>query len=158
MVERAPLTTAQTESFRACLPELKPLLDAHWKELALFQNEIRLDPNYQTYFAHEDAGGLIFATVRKAGKIIAYYIGFIAAHPHYQSSLQCKLDIWRVVAEERGRLYERRLFKAVERELKRRRVQVWWNGEKTAHPCGRLYTAFGMEPAEVYYVKYLGDY
>jgi len=153
----AGLVTAQIESFKACLPELEPLLKAHWEELALFQDNIPLEPNYPFYFQHEAQGGLLFATVRKRAKIVAYYIGFIARHPHYQTSLQCKPDIWRVIEGERGYLYERRLFKTVERELIRRGVDVWWNGEKTAHPCGRLYQAFKMQPAEVYYVKYLGD-
>lgn len=145
--------TAHVESFTQRLPELKPLLDIHWRKLALNQDTVPLDPQYGVYIAREARGEVCFITVRDAGKLIGYWISFIAPGLHYQTCLTAQMDIWNVLPE-----YERSrapvvLMKAVEAEYIRRGVNRAFAGEKLHKPCGRLYEAFGYTAVETHYSR-----
>jgi GNAT superfamily N-acetyltransferase len=151
------MMTAQVEPWEQALPELRPLFEDHWRELALNQEKVPLAVNYGIYAALDRAGQLLVVTLRDAGRVVGYFMGIVAPGLHYSTCLECKMDIFRVLPEARGRHAGTRLFRAVEAECKRRGVQRMFNGSKLHRDSGRLFAALGYTPVETYYSKWIGD-
>ena len=104
------------ESLAENLEELKPLLPLHYEELALDQEKVPLDPQYEVYLEREARGELLFVLVRGEGKaIVGYFIGFIAPGLHYQTCLTCTMDIFYIKQGARGNQLGVKLFQFVER-------------------------------------------
>jgi GNAT superfamily N-acetyltransferase len=150
------MITAAPEPFMSQVEELKPLLPKHWKELAIYQDRMPLDPLWEVYDGLETAGQLLYVPLRKAGELIGYFIGVITPGLHYRQTLTCKMDIAFVLPEHRGKAGTV-LFDAVKAELKRRGVKLWWVGSKDHHPIERFYEMFGFERQETYFTMWLGD-
>lgn len=151
------MITAHVESFEENLEYLKPLLPIHYKELALNQDKVPLSPQFDKYVATEKQGGLIFVTLRKAGEMVGYFIGFIAPGLHYSTCLTCQMDIFYVLPEHRGSGTGVQLFKFVEQQLKKRGVQRLFVGSKLHKDASWLFEKLNYTPVETYYSAWLGD-
>lgn len=151
------MITAQIESFAERLEELQKLLPMHYEELALNQDKVPLAPQYDIYIARERLGELLFVTLREAGALVGYFIGFIAPGLHYKTCLTCTMDIFYVHPAKRKGTAGVRLFRFVEAELMRRGVQRWYMGSKVHADASPLFKRIGAEPVETYYSKWLGD-
>lgn len=152
------MLTTQIESFTQRLSELQVLLPLHYEELALNQDKVPLSPQYDTYVERERRGELVFVTLREQGELVGYFIGFIAPGLHYSTCLTCTMDIFYVHPRHRGAgLPGVRLFRAVEAELKRRRVSRWFVGSKCKAEASSLFEFLKFERVEVYYSKWIGD-
>ena len=151
------MITAHVESFEENLEYLKPLLPIHYKELALNQDKVPLSPQFDKYIATEKQGGLIFVTLRKAGEMVGYFIGFIAPGLHYSTCLTCQMDIFYVLPEHRGSGTGFQLFKFVEQQLKKRGVQRMFVGSKMHKDASWLFEKLNYTPVETYYSAWLGD-
>ena len=151
------MITCHIESFESQLTELKSLLPSHYKELALNQDKVPLDPQYQIYIERERRGELLFIVLRDAGELVGYFIGFIAPGLHYQTCLTCTMDIFYVRKDKRTGSAGIRLFKFVEVELKRRGVQRWFMGSKIHADASALFKRIGASPVETYYSKWIGE-
>lgn len=151
------MITAHQESFTDRLAELKPLLPIHWEELALNKDSVPLDPQFDIYIEREARGEVIFTTLRSAGELVGYFIGFIAPGLHYKTCLTCTMDIFYLRKELRGMGGGKILFSAVETELKRRGVQRWFVGSKLHKDVGKFFESIGFAPVETYYSMMLGD-
>jgi len=150
------LLTASVESFIENVAELRSIIDDHYEKLALNKHVIPLAPQWEVYFAREEAGELLFIPLRDAGRMVGYWIAFIAPGLHYKTCLTATMDIWNVIPE-----YERTraplvLMTAVEKEYRRRGVNRSFVGEKMHRPCGKLYRKFGYDPVETHYSKLIG--
>lgn len=150
------MITASVESFGYCLGELKPLLMTHWNKLALNKDKVPLDPQFDVYLRKEAAGELMFMVLRDAGKMVGYWIAFIAPGLHYRTCLTAQMDIWNLLPGYESGIAAMVLMRAVEREYRRRGVDRSFIGEKLHKPTGRLFKAFGYEPVETYHSKWLG--
>lgn len=150
------MITAHVESFRERLAELQTLLPKHYEELALDQQRVPLSPQFDVYFERERRGELLFVTLRDAGEMIGYFIGFIAPGLHYSTCLTCTMDIFYVRKDRRTGSAGVRLFRFVEKELRRRGVQRWFMGSKVHADASALFERIGARPVEVYYSKWLG--
>src|SRR6266481_3532692 len=124
------MMSAQLETIREGLAELMPLLPIHYEELALNKDKVPLDPQYDLYLAREERGEVIYMTLREGGKLMGYFIGFIAPGLHYETCLTCSLDIFYVHPDHTNGRGGLRLFRTLEKELKRRGVQRWFVGSK----------------------------
>lgn len=151
------MITAHVESFEENLEYLKPLLPIHYKELALNQDKVPLSPQFDKYVATEKQGGLIFVTLRNAGQMVGYFIGFIAPGLHYSTCLTCQMDIFYVLPEHRGSGAGFQLFKFVEQQLKKRGVQRMFVGSKMHKDASWLFEKLNYTPVETYYSAWLGD-
>lgn len=150
------MLTTQLESFEERLTELQELLPMHYRELALNQDKVPLSPQYHVYIERERRGELLFMTMRRAGRLVGYFIGFIAPGLHYSTCLTCTMDIFYVHPDVRAQgLPGARLFRAVERELRRRRVQRWFVGSKCKADASALFEFLGFERVEITYSKWL---
>jgi hypothetical protein len=151
------MITAHVESFEERLDELQVLLPQHYKELALNQDRVPLSPQYHVYIERERAGGLLFVTLRDAGELVGYFIGFIAPGLHYSTCLTCTMDIFFIRQDKRIGSAGVRMFRFVEDELRRRGVQRWFMGSKIHADASALFKRIGAAPVETYYSKWIGD-
>lgn len=150
------MLTAQLESFTERLEEFKPLFPLHWEELALNKDVVPLNPMYEIYIEREKRGELLFVTLRELGEPVGYFIGFIAPGLHYKTCLTCTMDIFFVRPDKRNGMGGLKLFRFVEKELKRRGVQRWFVGSKCHADASRLFEALKFERVEIYYSKWIG--
>ena len=151
--------SAQVEKYSDVLPELAPLYQDHWEELALDREhyEAALAPRWEDYRRMDAAGELLVVTLRERGVLAGYFLGLIRPHLHYGLCLTCTMDIYRVLPEYRGRHGGVRLFRAVEAECRRRGVKRMFMGSKLHKDTSRLFVALGFTPVEVYHSKWIGD-
>lgn len=148
--------TAHVESLTEHLPELMYLLPLHYEELALNKDKVPLDPQYEVYRERDAAGAVLFVTLRDAGELVGYFVGFIAPGLHYKTCLTCTMDIFYLRKDKRTGSGGVRLFRFVEAELKRRGVQRWFMGSKVHADASALFKRIGAAPVETYYSKWLG--
>jgi hypothetical protein len=151
------MITCHVESFEERLAELQVLLPLHYEELALNQDKVPLVPQYGIYIDRERAGQLLFVTLRDAGELVGYFIGFISPGLHYSTCLTCNMDIFYVRQDKRAGSAGVRMFRFVEAELRRRGVQRWFMGSKIHADASPLFKRIGAAPVETYYSKWLGE-
>lgn len=151
------MLTAHVENLTERLEELKPLFPLHWEELALNKDKVPLDPQYHVYLDRDARGEVIFVTLRDAGELVGYFVGFVAPGLHYQTCLTCHMDILYLRKDRRGGRGGVILLKAVQAELKRRGVQRWFVGTKAHMDIGRLFQAMGFTHVETTYSMWMGD-
>lgn len=151
------MLTVAIESLTEGLEEIKALLPIHWQELALNKDKVPLDPQYEEYKKRDSLGMVIYATLRERGELRGYFVGFVAPGLHYRTCLTCHMDIFYVHPEHRNGRGGYKLYKEVEKELKRRGVARIFVGFKIHMPdAKRLYEMLGYEPCEETYTKYIG--
>lgn len=149
--------TAQVENLTETLEELKPHFPAHHAELGLWQDKMPLDPQYDIYLKHDEAGQALLVTLRADGKVVGYFVGFIAPGLHYQQTLTCKMDIVYIDPAYRSAGNGIALFETTKAALKRRGVKCWWVGSKNHKPIEAFFRAFGFTFEESYFAMWLGD-
>jgi GNAT superfamily N-acetyltransferase len=150
------MITYAVEPWPSFIEEAKPLLPIHWKELALDQDKVPLDPRYDFYDAQHAQGSVMVVTVRKAGRLIGYFIGFVGPGLHYKTCLTLQMDIFYILPEHRGSGAGFVLFKEVEKEAKRRGIQRLFAGSKMHKDASWLFEKLGYEKADMYYTQWLG--
>ena len=151
------MITTHVESLTERLEEMIPLFPLHYEELALNKDKVPLDPQYNIYLERDARGEVVFVTMRDAGELIGYFVGFVAPGLHYRTCLTCTMDIFYVHPDKRNGTTGVRLFRAVEKELKRRGVQRWFVGSKCHKDASVLFERLGFDRVEVYYSKWMGD-
>lgn len=150
------MITAQVEALRDVLAEMRPLFPLHYADLSLHaKHGFELDPQYGVYLERERQGMVLCVTLRKDGRIIGYQVGFIAPGLHYQGCLTHSPDIFFIHPEHRGGSAALRLFRAYEKELRRRGVDLWFGGSKNHKSTGQLFESLGFEAVETIYAKWL---
>ena len=151
------MITAQVEPYQKCLPELMACYDLHWEELALNKDKVPLDPQYDVYEARDNAGQVMVVTLREAGRLVGYFIGFVAPGLHYKTCLTLTMDIFWTHPDIRNGFGGVKLFRCVEKEAKRRGVHRMFYGSKMHKDASRLFAFLKMDPVEMYYTKWIGD-
>lgn len=150
------MITAQVENYTECLEEMKPLYPAHWEALALNKDKVPLDPQYHIYLARDALGEVLLVTLRDKGTLVGYFIGFIAPGLHYKTCLTLTMDIFWTEEGSRNQFGGVKLFRAVEKEAKRRGVQRIFYGSKLHKDASRLFKFLKCEKVEVTYTKWIG--
>lgn len=150
-----PFLTAQPEAFAPFLAEVRPLLSKHYEELSLHKGRFPLNPQYDEYLRRDGMGMVLCVTLRSAGELVGYFVGFVAPGLHYADCLTLTTDIFWLAPEHRGRRGGVKLFRAVEAEAKRRGVKLIMGGSKNHKDTSRLFGALGYEPVESWHAKWI---
>lgn len=153
------MLTAMPEPFMAQVEELKQLLNTHYLELALNQDKVPLDPQWDVYDSYEQAGRLVYVALRDAGELIGYVICMVAPGLHYKTCLTATMDILFVNPLKRDKSAKGALMlvDTLEKELRRRGVQRWFMGTKLHKDIGVIFKRRKFTAVEMTYTKWLGD-
>jgi len=161
--------TLQLEEFARTYEEMKPLFEAHWREVALDRERIALDPDYGIYLAREAMGEVLLVTARERGQVVAYFIGFVAPALHYRTCLTLTQDIFWVAPAYRSRegsdsledleshVLARSLFERVLAQARFRGVKRVYLGFKASLDASVLFEELGLVRTDIYYSRLLGD-
>jgi hypothetical protein len=147
--------TYQVEPLVGILEELKPILQAHWEEIALYKDKIPLDPDYDKYLELNESGAIRVVTARDGEKLIGYFISTIQPHLHYQQDIYAINDILYLDETYRGSDTALGLFMFAEEDLKALGVSVMIISMKVAKPFDALCEALGHTCVERTYSKYI---
>jgi len=157
--------TVSQEQLVDVLEELKPLFIPHYQELALNQDTVPLDPQYEVYLEREAAGQVLCVIARDAGEICAYFVGFIAPGLHYASCLTLTMDIFWLHPDYRDQdslsslsaeMLSEQLFEEVKRCALARGVQRVFYGTKNHHFAGLMFERMGLNVTDTYYSAWWG--
>lgn len=151
--------------------EALPLLEAHWKEVAHYQ-DIPLAVDRAVYDASDAAGAVRVFTARDitrethdiidgrhvygfgVNRLVGYALFFVRPHPHYAGSLQAAQDVIYLDPTCRGG-NGLRFMQFCETMLAKEGVQVVSQHLKIAHEHDRTMRALGYEAMDVIWVKRL---
>ncbi len=151
------MITYTKEKFEDYIEEVKPLLEAHYKEIAKHKDKINLNPDYDKYQILDDIDMLHSIVVREDGKVIAYYISFVNIHPHYKDHIFAVNDIVYVDPKHRSKGVAVNMIRYAEEDLKSLGVSVMTVHMKEDKAFESLCKFVGMERTEFLYSKYIGD-
>lgn len=151
------MISIKEESFKDCVEELKPLFEEHYKEVALYQDKVSLNPDYDKYFLLEDSGNLHTVIVREEDKIVGYYISIVTGHIHYMDTLYACNDIVYIDHKYRHSGVAKEMVEFAEKKLKDLGVSVMTVHMKTYLPFESLASSVGFDKVEYLYSKYIGN-
>lgn len=112
------MVTIQREMLATVAMDADALLEAHYRELCLHQDVMKLEPRWDQYAALERAGLLLVVAAREDGRLIGYSAAFIQPHLHYAAFVVAQSDVLYIDAEHRGSRTGLRLKDETEREAK----------------------------------------
>lgn len=129
----------QRVKFRDVIEEAKPLLVEHHKELALYQDDIPLAPDYEFFARADDAGAAVVITGRTGdGKLVGYALYFVKEHHHYLGHRWGVSDLFWLAPELRHYGNGRAMFEKIETELKAAGVAVCHTTLKVSNPAAKF--------------------
>ena len=73
--------------------EIEPLLEEHWKEIALNKDIIKLNPDWEGYARLDAINSLRIYTARKDDKLVGYFVVIVNKSLHYRDHLFANNDI-----------------------------------------------------------------
>lgn len=144
----------QDEKATDLFTEAKPLLEAHWREIATWQ-DIPLDPEWEMYTLAEDAGHLRTYTFRDHGELKGYAVFFVRQNLHYRGSRQANQDIIWVSPEYRKQLLGARFLQWCDEQLRADGVQVVSHHVKLTHDFGPTLQRLGYQQVEAIWQRRL---
>lgn len=134
----------------------RPLLRAHWEEIARNKGLMVLAPDWDRYAAIEASGTLfVLGAYDDAGELVGYSVTFVDTHLHYSGLVCATNDVLFVAPEHRGGL-GRQLMAETEREATARgaRLLLWHAKQGTA--LDALLPRLGYAVQDIIYSKELG--
>lgn len=136
--------------------ELLPLLEKHWREIALEQNTVKLDPDWASYDLLDASGVLCLVTARHHGELVGYVVYLIVNSLHYKNLRVADCDLFWLDPTFRKGMAGVNLFRAAEVILTGENVNRVTNKVKLYHDVGRVFERMGYTPIERTYMKTLG--
>ena len=156
---RRCVLTFQEEAWDQAWPEITRLLPAHWREIALDQEQIALDMDVAAYEGLARQGILQVMSARTAtGELVGYFLAFIRTHVHYRTSLTAFEDMYYLAPAYRRGWAGVRFFQALEASWRARGVQravISYKLHFHEGRMGRLLTWLGWKPTEAVWTKLL---
>ena len=147
----------QEETFQAVIEDIKPLLEEHNKEVALYQDEIELDPAYHMYEAMYQAGSLDIFTAREEDTLVGYVLTFIHPSLHYQNDVFAVNDMLYVHPDYRHTEVAPTLLTELEKRMKEKGVSMMSFHMKTYKTFEALMDFLGYDKAEFLFTKLIKD-
>lgn len=140
------MITVQTETIASVKSEIGVLLRAHYDEIALHKDVIKLAVDWGRYEYLEQENALRVYTARDDGRLIGYSAFFLVWHPHYKNNLFAQNDVLYLSPEYRnGTTAGIRLIKYSEEQLLADRVdKIMWH-VKTANDWSAILERLGYQ-------------
>jgi GNAT superfamily N-acetyltransferase len=148
--------TYDVESVHEVAAEAGPLLEAHYREVAHYQDKVALAPIWEQYKQLERKGDFILMCARKDGELVGYAGWFVRMHPHYAGCMIGANDVIYLKPEHRRGRVGLRLITESEYLLKVLGVdRVTWH-VKPSLDWSPILKRLGYQLEEMVYGKYTG--
>lgn len=134
--------------------EAQKLLQAHWEEIAPYQDLFKLEPSLEAYQKLEANGALAIVTARDDGTLVGYFIMFVQRHPHYKSVMVAVEDIKFIAPKYRGGT-GLKMIKFAEALARRLGCKVIFQRSKAKSEHGAMYARLGYDLMDEVYAKRL---
>ena len=147
----------EEEKFEYIIDEMKPLLEKHYDEIAMYKDQISLNPNYDLYKIMDDTGSLHILAARDGTVLVGYCVTFINYHPHYKDHVYAVNDVIYIDPGYRHTSVAPEMVSELERLMMEKGVSVMTFHMKTYKPFESLMEMMGFDKAEYMYSKYIKD-
>lgn len=137
--------------------EMAVLWPEHWKEIAINRDQIKLNPDMESYDTFARNGALHMMIARERGAIVGYHVSIVRPHLHYLDSLSAFTDVYYIAPAQRKGMTGVRMFKEVEKSLKARGVQKMFTGTKLHMDMSAIFERLGYRETERLFTKVIGD-
>lgn len=107
----------QIEKLHKVIAEVYPLLQAHYEEVAVNKEKVKLSPDLVRYLDLEECGQFVVFTLRKDGELIGYNAFILTTFLHNKNNMLAQNDVLYIKPEYRHGSAARRLMKAAEEWL-----------------------------------------
>jgi len=149
------MVTVQHEAYESIKDEIKDLLAEHWREIALYQDRIALNPNWKEYARLAAAHALRCYTVRSDGLLVGYFVLVVSTSLHYSDHLFATNDVIYIKPEHRKGTTGWRLIKFAEQQLRAEGVSLMTVNTKVHAPFDPLMERLDFDYIERLYAKCL---
>jgi|TARA_R110000796_G_scaffold156519_1_gene273302 GNAT superfamily N-acetyltransferase len=134
------------------------LIDLHYEEIALNQDKIKLNPDWEVYRALEDQGKLKVFTARDNGTLVGYFVVVVGVNMHYKDHTFACNDVIYLHKDYRKGFAGIKLIKFAKKCLTEDGVSVLTINTKVHQPFDRVLERLGFKLIERVYSSYLqGD-
>ena len=138
--------------------DILALLDLHYKEIALNQDKIKLNPDWDDYRALEEQGKLKIFTARDGSTLVGYFVVVVGVNMHYKDHTFACNDIIYLHKDYRKGFAGIKLIKFAKKCLTEDGVSVLTINTKVHQPFDKLLDRLGFNLIERVYSSYLqGD-
>ena len=154
------MITYQEEQFNDVIDEIKPLLEEHYHEVAMYKDRIELNPNYDLYEIMNRTGNVHIFTARDSeanNALVGYCLTFMQQHPHYKDHVYAVNDIIYVAEPYRHTEVAPEMISRLEKAMLAEGVSVMTFHMKTYKTFETLMDSLGFEQFEYLYSKYIKD-
>lgn len=153
-----PDLVSQVEHFADIARELPSLFERHYREIALDQESIPLDPDWDRYFMLAMQGMLIVRTARFDKTLVGYIFNLIGPHLHYRSTPHAEIEMFWLDPAYRGSSFTLRWFRENEAALKELGIRKVGVATKNGYKDGRvglIFKRLGYRPVETIWSRVL---
>jgi hypothetical protein len=150
--------TSQVEKFHEIARELPPLFERHYREIALDQKTIPLDPDWDRYFVLALSGNLVVTTARVDKTLVGYIFNLVGPHLHYRTTPHAEIEMFWLDPAYRGGAFALRWFRENEATLKKLGIKKVGVATKSGYKGGRvglIFKRLGYRPIETTWSKLL---
>lgn len=147
----------QLEAYSVVKNDVRELIQRHWEDIALNQDKIKLNPNWEGYAELDRAGMLRFFTARQDGELIGYFLLIVSRSLHYKDHLFANNDILFLHPDHRKGTAGLRLIRFAEQSLRDEGVSLMNVNTKIHAPFDVIMQRMGFNLIERIYSKYLGE-
>jgi len=148
--------TYQQEFLSSVQDECQYLTELHWEDIALNKDNIKLNPDWDAYYAMEATGNLKIFTARSGSILVGYFVVVSTHNIHYKDHMFASNDIIYLHKDHRKGFAGIRLIKFAEKCLRDDGVSVLTINTKVHQPFDKVLERLGFNLIERVYSKYLG--
>ena len=143
------------EFLSTCFEEAGELFKLHYEEIALNQDVIRLNPDFNQYEEAEKIGALKIFTARDDGKIVGYFAVLVTRSLHYADHIYANNDVIFLHPEYRKGFTASKLIKFALDCLAQDGISMLFINTKLHRPFDILLQRLGFNHIENVYAKRL---
>ena len=148
----------QQEFLSQVQSDIEPLINLHWKEIALNQDKIKLNPDWEAYANLESEGKLKIFTAREGDKLVGYFVTILGRNIHYKDHVFASNDVIYLHKNYRKGFAGIRLIKFAKKCLAEDGISVLTINTKVHQPFDKVLERLGFNLIERVYSSYLqGD-
>lgn len=140
------------ESYTSIKDEIKPLLEEHYKEIALDQDVIQLNPDWEAYARYDSIEALRCYTARNHDDdLIGYFVLIVSTSLHYKDHLFANNDVIFLRKDARKGMTGVKLIKYAVERLREEGITRININTKTHQPFDIVVERLGFELIERVY-------